>query len=928
VSLLRQRLANLSVGEIVWRTRARLQIETDRVAVALRTPGWRRSALGDVLAPAVVDDDLEVAMATQEWGRVQRRLEERLLARPSRFVLDSGKRVRLRHAVLDRFADAPAVAAARADAMLGGTYSLLGYEAICWPLVDGAPDWHCDPVNGGTPPRRFWASVAYLDPRHGDHKVIWELNRHQHWFAFGRAAWLTGDPRYANAVVHQLRSWLANNPPLVGINWASMLELGFRSIAWTWSLHMLLGLADEERRPLSRTGWLIDMLIALDRQLTHVANNLSHFFSPNTHLTGEALSLYVVGTALPELARSARFAATGRDVLLAELDRQVLADGGHAERSTHYHRYTLDFYLLALETAILAGDQHAEARFRAGCHRLATFMHALSDDNGHVPVIGDDDGGRLWPVMRSEPYDVRATLSHAAVLLRRPELAPWPLPEEVCWTTDADLAAAERDASTSRVRGRGDGLRVFPDTGLVVARDEGGGHLVMDVGSHGYLNGGHAHADALAVTLSADGRPILVDPGTGSYTMDRALRDRQRSSASHNTVTVDGRSSSVPAGPFHWSVRADAQLHGACGNSALAWVEAWHDGYAPLRHRRTVVSAAGAGWLFVDELLGDGEHGVAPHDTTSHSAVSQSAASYKADVHSVDANWHFDVGWSVTAGAANRLRAADEDGRVAWLAHDGGVATLLETDRWPVYGRRLAAPTVRIRHASRVPSSSVTWLGIGVTQPTIERLVIDCDTGGTAIATRLRRARSTWTTVLRPGEPAARDLRSCASADYHTNARMLHYGEADNGWTVLAIVDASHALALHDGLVSAASETSIRDLHVAIDGERLFLHSARPPAGLRLEGQRLTSVRTLVLNGRSLRRAGAGTELLVVSGADWAEAQFDGAGPFDPSAPWLGDEECRPGEAPRPPAAGRFHLRAPRYGGQVASRPTPGVMEM
>ena len=55
--------------------------------------------------------------------------------------------------------------------------------------------------------------------------------------------------------------------------------------------------------------------------------------------------------------------------------------------------------------------------------------------------------------------------------------------------------------------------RLFPDTGYVVMRDNGGSHAVFDVGEHGYMNGGHAHADALSLTLSLEGRPFLVDPG-------------------------------------------------------------------------------------------------------------------------------------------------------------------------------------------------------------------------------------------------------------------------------------------------------------------------------------------------------------------------------------------------------------------------------
>src|SRR4029079_7965737 len=100
-----------------------------------------------------------------------------------------------------------------------------------------------------------------------------------------------------------------------------------------------------------QSPWLVDLLVGLDRQLTHVERNLSRYFSPNTHLLGEALALYVTGCALPALRRSAARQHVGRRVLLDEIQRQIADDGGHCERSTHYHRYALDFYLLALAIA-------------------------------------------------------------------------------------------------------------------------------------------------------------------------------------------------------------------------------------------------------------------------------------------------------------------------------------------------------------------------------------------------------------------------------------------------------------------------------------------------------------------------------------------------------------------------------------------------
>ena len=99
----------------------------------------------------------------------------------------------------------------------------------------------------------------------------------------------------------------------------------------------------------------------------------------------------------------------------------------------------------------------------------------------------------------------------------------------------------------------------LPETGYYVVRSAAE-HNVIDGGPHGYRNGGHAHADALALTMSVRGLPLLVDPGTACYTIDPAVRDRMRSSALHNTVTVDERSQSIPRGPFHWSHVANARV--------------------------------------------------------------------------------------------------------------------------------------------------------------------------------------------------------------------------------------------------------------------------------------------------------------------------------------------------------------------------------
>jgi hypothetical protein len=186
--------------------------------------------------------------------------------------------------------------------------------------------------------------------------------------------------------------------------------------------------------------------------------------------------------------------------------------------------------------------------------------------------------------------------------------------------------------------------------------------------------------------------------------MDSQLRDRMRSSASHNTLTLDGRSQSTPAGPFHWRSTVDARVIAHHTNDAFDWIEAAHDGYAPARHRRTIVRTPDWGWLIVDGITG----------TQSH--------------HSAALHWHFDPAWNVGKrdhGSAigdrhDGVRARHADGQTAWMLFAGGDMTLARGDDatgggWcaPVYGQLEPTCTVRVTADGRAPFGLVTWVGSG-----------------------------------------------------------------------------------------------------------------------------------------------------------------------------------------------------------------------
>jgi hypothetical protein len=667
------RVRRMDRREIAFRSSAAARQLAGRVSTAVSTPRWDRGRL----------------TASLSEGVPASALARHFQSRPRLFPLHPSDAAHLRGAILQRDPLAADLARRLADQILDGRLNVLGYRDV---LVGAPINWHRDPVHDRVAPVRFWASVRYLDHALGDHKIIWEINRHQHWMALGRAAWLTGDTRYCQAVTSQLRGWLHQNPPLMGINWASMLELAFRSLSWIWALQFCSACEDGD------DSWIGDLLVGVDRQLEHVRQNLSYYFSPNTHLLGEALALYVAGCSLPELRHAAAWRHTGRRVLLDEIVRQVHVDGGHVELSAHYHRYALDFYLLALSVARLAQDEAAAAVFEGVARRLACYARALADDRGYLPLIGDDDGGQLFPVCGRPAADATPSLVWAAELLNDASLAPeGEAPEEVCWLLAR--VPERRGGDNERVADRSAvPITVFPDSGYVIVRTPRRDHAVFDVGHHGFLNGGHAHADALSIVLNIAGRPVFIDPGTATYTMDRTLRNRMRAAGSHNSVLVDGRQHAIPAGPFQWQSTTNAHLEHTQTLAHGTWASAEHHGYAPLVHRRGVFISDDGLVVVVDAIDGD------------------------AEIHEAEVRWHLDPAWEYQpgTGGARLIHPSDAELRVTCTSELQGIRGGDELG-WcaPVYGQLLPTWSLFAIHRGRCPLEMVTVLCEGSVPPSL-----------------------------------------------------------------------------------------------------------------------------------------------------------------------------------------------------------------
>lgn len=396
--------------------------------------------------------------------------------------------------------------------------------------------------------------------------------------------------------------WIAENPPAVGNGWEPY-PLSLRLVNWIkW---LAAGNAPEAGAVQSlavQARWL------MGRLEWHLLGN---------HLLANAKALVFAGTFFsgPE---ADVWREKGLAILRREHAEQILQDGGHFERSPMYHTIILEDLLDLIQLAQRwpgTMDPAVVTEWRRLALRMLDWLAAMTHPDGGIAFFNDAAFGIA------------------------PKLADLGAYADEFGVVAGGLKSALQSALQSGY------VRVQRNDAVLIA----------DVGEIGpdYLPG-HAHADTLSFELSVFGQRVVVNSGTSEYGLG-AERLRQRGTAAHSTVQIDGADSSEVWSGFRVARRARPVDFAASEDADAVELTCAHDGYRRLPgrplHRRI--------WRMTEQDLRvtdtvAGGFGEAVARFYLHPAVTVSAAGDGGRLTLPDGHI---IRWSVAGGAARVVSA-------------------------------------------------------------------------------------------------------------------------------------------------------------------------------------------------------------------------------------------------------------------------------
>lgn len=339
------------------------------------------------------------------------------------------------------------------------------------------------------------------------HSRLWRY--HLHYFDALR------DPNRSFANKSELiSSWVASNPQGSQPGWepytASLRIVNW--VAFFLSEHAAHGVVPQQ--------WVESLHVQV---LWLEKNDERHILA--NHYFENIKALLFAGTYF-QGADASRWLEKGQKLLAQQLKEQILNDGGHYERSPHYHALLLEnqLDLLNLMHANTALFSKSFVRQLTDCLIDGMqFFQQLQKPDGTIPLFNDSVQNASASYAQLAAYG-EGLFGYKSVPL-----------------TDEGVRQIHLDNT---------GLY-----GVATPQD----HFLIDCGDIGpAYQPGHTHCDFLSFELMLAGQPLIVDAGVYEYASG-AMRQYVRSTRAHNTVSVNGQEQSEVWGEFRVARRASKQ---------------------------------------------------------------------------------------------------------------------------------------------------------------------------------------------------------------------------------------------------------------------------------------------------------------------------------------------------------------------------------
>jgi uncharacterized heparinase superfamily protein len=284
------------------------------------------------------------------------------------------------------------------------------------------------------------------------------------------------------------------------------------------------------------------MLASLAMQARTLSRQVE-YHAPGNDILASARALVFAGTFFCGGEETGGWLQQGLKLLEKQLQTQILADGGHFERSPMYH----SIILMDVLDLVQLGQLYPEAAIG---QRLDTLRQTAA------AMVGWLDG-LLHP-------DFQIAFFNDAAF----GVAPAPM----------DILRYARSLGVEQTLLTGP-INHFEASGYVAMRSHDQVALLNLAPIGPDYIAGHAHADTLSFEWSLFGQRVLVNSGTSEYAAGPE-RSRQRSTAAHNTVGVNGRDSTEVRSSFRPGRRARPfNIRSEQGVDLSCTIGASHTGY-------------------------------------------------------------------------------------------------------------------------------------------------------------------------------------------------------------------------------------------------------------------------------------------------------------------------------------------------------------